>query len=277
MKERLLTKLIKGFAIGASMLVPGASGGTMAIVLGIYDDLIHAVSCLRENWKANGTLLLQYGISGIVGVLILSGPMLKALNLWHKPMMFLFLGAIIASIPPLYKKATLDSVKFRNIGAVAVGAGIAYLITLFPKGLLDFQGHLDFIAVLTLLVAGVAIAIALVLPGISASYLLLLLGIYDLTLQAISDFNVAYLAPIAIGVIVGTLLSAKLLEREMKRHPQFTYMLIIGFMLGSLMEVFPGIPTGMDILYCMVTFVIGLVVILWLTRPRKGQDVDATK
>ncbi|MEG2199952.1 MAG: DUF368 domain-containing protein, partial [Anaerovorax sp.] len=117
-------------------------------------------------------------------------------------------------------------------------------------------------AVLTLLVAGVAIAIALVLPGISASYLLLLLGIYDLTLQAISDFNVAYLAPIAIGVIVGTLLSAKLLEREMKRHPQFTYMLIIGFMLGSLMEVFPGIPTGMDILYCMVTFVIGLVVIL---------------
>ncbi|MEG2199953.1 MAG: DUF368 domain-containing protein, partial [Anaerovorax sp.] len=137
MKERLLTKLIKGFAIGASMLVPGASGGTMAIVLGIYDDLIHAVSCLRENWKANGTLLLQYGISGIAGVLILSGPMLKALNLWHKPMMFLFLGAIIASIPPLYKKATLDSVKFRNIGAVAVGAGIAYLITLFPKGLLD--------------------------------------------------------------------------------------------------------------------------------------------
>lgn len=255
------------------MLVPGASGGTMAIVLGIYDDLIHAVSCLRENWRVNGILLLQYTVAGILGVVLLSGPMLKAMTIWNKPMMFLFLGAIIASIPPLYKKATIDSVKFRNMGAVAVGAGIAYLITLFPKGLMDFQGDLDLWAILILIVAGVVIAIALVLPGISASYLLLLLGIYDLMLKAIADFNISYLAPIAFGVIVGTLMSAKILEREMKKHPQFTYMLIIGFMLGSLLEVFPGLPTGMSILYCLTTFSMGFIVILCLTKPwKQGKD-----
>lgn len=269
MKDTLIVKLIKGFIIGASMLVPGASGGTMAIVLGIYDDLIHAVSCLKENIKSNGILLLQYGLAGVLGILLLSGPMLKAITLWNKPMMFLFLGAIIASIPPLYQKATLDHVKLRNLGAVAVGASVAYLITLFPKGLLDFQHGLNIASILTLAVAGVAIAIALVLPGISASYLLLMLGIYDITLKAISDFDIAYLAPIAVGVLLGTFLTAGILENEMKRHPQFTYMLIIGFMLGSLMEVFPGIPMGIEIAYCLGTFVLGFFVILWITRKPK--------
>ena len=262
----LIIKLIKGFIVGSSMLIPGVSGGTMAIILGIYDDLIHAISTLKDNFKHNGLLLLQYGMAGILGIVLLSGPMLKAVTACQKPMMFLFLGAILGSFPPLYKKATADRVKGVNIGAVAAGGAIAYMITLFPKGLLSFEPGFHFTSFFMLIIAGVVIAIALILPGISASYVLLMLGMYDLTLKAIRDWDMAYLIPLIIGTAAGTFLTAGIIEREMKRHPQFTYMLIIGFMVGSLLEVFPGIPAVGEILPCIATFMIGLGTILWIGK-----------
>lgn len=271
MKTNLATKLMKGFIIGSSMLVPGVSGGTMAIILGIYDDLIHAVSSFRENRKGNGILLFQYGIAGVLGVILLSGPMLDAVTKWNKPMMFLFLGAIIGSIPPLYKKATVFKMKPVNIGSMFGGFLMAYLITLFPEGMLAFEGDSMLISLVILLIAGVFIAIALVLPGISASYVLLMLGIYDLTLMAIKTMNYLFLIPLTIGVLAGTFLTAGILEREMNRHPQFTYMLIIGFMLGSLLEVFPGIPVGIQIVPCVLTFFAGFGVIYYIGR-RNGRN-----
>lgn len=262
----MLTKLVKGFIIGASMLIPGVSGGTMAIIMGVYDDLIHAIGSFRENIKANGILLFQYGLAAVLGIALLSGPMLNAVTTWYKPMMFLFLGAIIGSVPPLYKKATIDKVKLVNLLAVALGAFVAYVITLFPKGLLIFESDFNIMSIFMLAIAGVVIAIALVLPGISASYVLLMLGMYDFTLKAIRYFDIAYLVPIVIGILVGTFLTAGIIEREMKRHPQFTYMLMIGFMIGSLIEVFPGFPTGGGLLVCFGCFALGLAVILWIGK-----------
>lgn len=266
MKDNIAVKLIKGFIIGSSMLVPGASGGTMAIILGIYDELIHAVSAFKHNVKANGILLTQYGVAGILGVLLLSGPMLEAVTRWEKPMMFLFLGAIIGSIPPLYKKATVFKMKKINVAATFGGLGIAYLVTLFPEGILAFKAGLNPFSVFMLFIAGIFIAVALVLPGISASYILLIMGIYDLTLMALESLNFLFLTPLTVGVVTGTFLTAGILEREMNRHPQFTYMMIIGFMLGSLVEVFPGIPTGANTTICILTFILGLGIILWIGK-----------
>ncbi len=266
--EHIFIRFIKGFIIGASMLVPGASGGTMAIILGIYDDLIHAVNSLRSNFKGNGLFLLQYGIAGVIGILLLSGPMLNAVTAWQKPMMFLFLGAILGSFPPLYKKATADKVKHVNKVAVVVGAAIAYLITLFPEGMLDFEPGFHLMSCFMLLLAGVVIAVALILPGISASYVLLMLGMYDLTLKAIRYLDMAYLVPLVVGTLAGTFLTAGIIEREMKRHPQFTYMLIIGFMIGSLLEVFPGVPQGVELVQSAGMFMVGLFVILWISKDR---------
>ncbi|WP_037372372.1 DUF368 domain-containing protein [Anaerovorax odorimutans] len=265
-KDYIFIKLIKGFIIGSSMLIPGVSGGTMAIILGAYDDLIHAVSFLKKNVKTNGLLLIEYSLAGLLGILLMSGPMLDAVTAWRKPMMFLFLGAILGSISPLYRKATIDRVKPVNIGAVILGGSVAYLITLFPKGLLSFDSGFNVNSMGMLFIAGIIIAIALVLPGISGSYILLIFGMYDLTLKALRDFNILYLSPIIVGAIVGTFLTAGIIEREMKRHPQFTYMLIIGFMMGSLMEVYPGLPMGVEIWQCIGTFLFGLIIILWISK-----------
>ncbi|HML36585.1 MAG TPA: DUF368 domain-containing protein [Bacillota bacterium] len=268
-KDIFAVRIIKGFIIGASMLVPGVSGGTMAIILGIYDELIHGVSTFRQKAKENTILLLTYGLAGIAGILLFSGPMHAAVNLWTKPMMFLFLGAILGSIPPLYRKVKISRIKPVNIMVALIGALLGVCTMYLPEGLFQMSGGFHLLDFLMLAVAGVVIAIALILPGISASYILLMLGMYDMTLIAIKEFNLAYLVPLAIGVLLGTFLTAGILEREMKRHPQFTYMLIIGFMLGSLVEVFPGLPGGAEILPCALTFLAGLAAVLWIGRKRR--------
>lgn len=269
MKYKLPTRIIKGFIIGASMLIPGASGGTMAIILGIYDDLIHAVSSLKQDIKTHGIMLLEYGIAGIAGILLFSGPMLNLVTAYPKPMRFLFLGAIIGSIPALYRKATVVRVKKRNMCAVVIGGMCGVLMGLFPEGVFAFEKGFSTISFFVLFVAGIVIAIALVLPGISASYILLMMGMYDLTLIAITDLDLLFLIPLTVGTVAGTFLTAGILEKEMHRHPQFTYMLIIGFMLGSLIEVFPGIPSGLEIIYSIGTFSVGLLVILWAQFRRQ--------
>lgn len=262
-------RIVKGFIIGASMLVPGASGGTMAIILGIYDELIHAVSTLRSNFRKNIILLGTYTAAGVLGILFFSRPMLAAVTLWHKPMLFLFLGAILGSIPPLYRKVRISKIKPVNIAVALFGAILGICTSYLPEGVFQVNASFNLYNVSMLILAGVIIAVALILPGISASYILLMLGMYDLTLMALKECNLFYLVPLAAGVAGGTFLTAGILERGMKRHPQFTYMLIIGFVLGSLVQVFPGVPSGTEILPCILTFFAGLAVILRIGRNRR--------
>lgn len=261
--KMLAKRLAKGFFIGASMLIPGVSGGTMAIILGVYDELIHAVSCFLEDARKNSLMLLEFLAAGLLGVVLLSEPMLYALNRFERPMLFFFMGAILGSLPPLYEKASISRLKWTNIVASLLGIGCGTMLKLLPSGMFEFDGKLDMGGYMLLFGAGLIIAVALILPGISASYVLLMMGMYHRTLFAIRHGNIAYLAPIALGTAAGAFFTADVLERAMKRHPPFTYMLIIGFMLGSLFQVFPGLPEGAEWISCLGAGLIGMLLIFF--------------
>ena len=115
------------------------------------------------------------------------------------------------------------------------------------------------------LVGGVINAIGLVLPGISVSQMLYMLGIYESIMENISRLNVLPLIPLGIGVLGGTFLTAKVLESLMERHPQPTYLIILGFMFGSLPELFPGVPSGMDLVYSVIAALLGFAALYWMS------------
>ena len=118
-----------------------------------------------------------------------------------------------------------------------------------------------------LLLVGLVAAVALVLPGISFSYLLLLLGLYDPTIQAINALDLGFLLPLAAGVLAGILLTTKVLERLMTRHPRPTYLVILGFVLASVPAVFPGWPAGIgELLLCLAALAAGFGAIYRLPR-----------
>jgi putative membrane protein len=267
-----LYRVIMGFIIGSSMLVPGVSGGSMAIIVNVYDDLIDAVSNFRKRPLRNFILLACFTVGGLLGILLISGPLLKLVEWQPFICLYFFMGAIVGCIPPLIKKAFQGSTpgkghdKIRPSGVIAVilGLGVGVSLQFLPSELIPTVGSRSMLTLVLLFAVGIIIAIALVLPGISASYLLLALGMYDVTLLALKEMDFLYIVPIAIGVLIGIFATTKILDRSMKRHPQATFMLIVGFMIGSLYEIFPGLPSGIQIPISIASFIIGFLIILAL-------------
>jgi putative membrane protein len=264
MKTPLITAL-KGLVTGSAMLVPGVSGGTTAIMLGIYDDLIHAVSSFFSDLKKNLLFLLLFCLGAGTGIFLFSGLLLKAIEAWKLPLMYFFLGAILGSVPMLARESKVKKLKPLHILAAILGFAVVLGLAYIPKPETGFSGG-GIVQVVMLVVSGLIIAVALVLPGISTSQMLLVLGMYETTLTAIKDLNFAYLLPLGLSLILGIFLVTKLIEQLLSKAPGISYFGIIGFVLGSILDAFPGVPGGLDILICALTTAAGFAAIFFVTK-----------
>jgi putative membrane protein len=248
------------------MLVPGVSGGTMAILLGIYDDVIHAVSTLTQNPKKNLLLLGKFLLGSLLGIGLFARLVGYLVETYPFPMLYFFLGAVAGGLPTLYKKAQIKKFNPLYLLYIVGGFVIVWLISLLPKDLVNLGAAINWATAIWLIIAGVIVAVALVLPGISASYMLLMLGLYQVTIDAIKNFNFLLLLPLAIGVIGGTLATTRVLENAMNNHTRATYLLIIGFVLASVLEIFPGFPAGWNWLICPLTLAAGFFFISLMSK-----------
>ncbi|MDD2435182.1 MAG: DUF368 domain-containing protein [Bacilli bacterium] len=258
---------IKGVVIGSTMMVPGVSGGTMALILGIYDDLIHSISSFFKDVKKNLSFLMVVGIGGLLGLISISFIVDYGLKNFEYPVKFLFLGIVIGGMPVLFKEADTKEKHWSDYLYAVIGVLIILLFSLFNSetSVIDLSDLGGTIQVLTLFITGIVIAIALILPGISTSFLLLTLGLYEPLLEAIKTIDFGFLMPIVIGVAFGVITTTKILENFLNKKPRQTYLLIIGFVLASTLEVFPGIPKGLDLLYAPIAFIIGYIIIRFVS------------
>lgn len=280
MKKSDLMDFFKGLVIGTCMIIPGVSGGTLAIIFNVYDQLINSVASFREDLKGSVFFMLRFCAGAGVGILIFSRVLLYLLNNFHFPTYYFFLGAIIGSIPMLLRKAKVnfkdDSKEktpiWRLILFPAIGIAIVLSLDFLPEGMINMGNGMSLTLIIGLIIAGLLIGIALVLPGISASHMLVLLGIYETTLLAIKNLDVGFLLPLGISALICTFVLAKVLDGAMKNHSQITFLLIVGFVLGSLKAIFPGVPGGLNLVFSIVTFVAGLAVIFYVTNLDKQRE-----
>lgn len=254
-----ITTFVKGLFVGSSMLIPGVSGGTMAILLGIYHKLISAVASFSRNKRKNLLFLLTFGIGGGLGMVLLAGPLSFLTEKFPMFMHFFFMGAVAGSIPMLLKEAKIT--KFRPQYLLYIGLGICMIVLLsfLPDDVFGSYGDSGWGQFLLLMIAGFAAAVALVLPGISVSYLFLVLGLYEDILAAMDSFDILFLTPVGIGLLVGIFLTTKGLEQLMEKFPVMTYLVILGFVLASVAEIFPGVPQGWHWISCISGFCIGFI------------------
>lgn len=261
MSKDIITTALKGLCVGGTMLVPGVSGGSMAMILGIYDKLIESVSSFLKDVKSSLIFLIAFSIGGGVGMILLAKPLLYLIESYPMLLLYFFIGVVAGGIPMIYQKAEVNKITWKVFLYPVIGLAAVFLFELLPADFLQLGDGKGILGFLMLGAAGIVAAVALVLPGISVSYLLLLLGIYDKTVMAIGDFNLSYLMPLGLGILLGIILTTKLLENAMKNHTQATYLIILGFVGGSMAEVFPGIPQGMEIFFCLAALVAGYGII----------------
>ena len=273
-KDTLFTSAC-GAWIGGTMTVPGVSGGSMAMILGIYDRLISSVNGIFQKGKFKESLLFlaKFLIGAVLGLFLFAKLITLALTHASIPTRYFFLGAVAGGAPMIFRAAKIKKVGFSVFVYPIVGIVSALLISLIPEGIFEISGSgaLAVIAGIVIqLLGGIVIAVALVLPGISVSQMLLVLGVYEKLTAAIDALDIMALisfAPLAIGTVGGILLTTNLIERAMKKHPTATYLIVFGFILGSLPELFPmQALTGWNLLFAPLLALLGFFAILTVSK-----------
>lgn len=258
--------LFYGLIIGSTMSVPGVSGGSTAIILGIYEKLIFAVSNIRNDLKENIRFLSEIALGGALGIYFISGAVLWLTQNFNIEAMYFFIGAILGGIPLLIKQSGLHQRNFYQILYCVLGIILAVCLEFLPCAQAGRSGNMVWDSFM-LFISGMIIAAAIVLPGISTSHILLVLGLYESVFQAIHEFDWLYLLFIALGGIIGIFLTSKLTEFFLKKYCCETYMIIIGFIMATVYSVFPGLPQNVtEILWCFPLLLAGFWSIYFLGR-----------
>ncbi len=235
---------LKGVAMGVADVIPGVSGGTIAFISGIYEELINTISCINlaalqtlfkkgigPFWKQiNGNFLVALLAGILISILTLATLITGLLKSEPIAVWSFFFGLVLASIPLVAKKVkTWGGLR---IFAFIAGAIIAYLITeLPPVSNPDAQWYI--------FISGMIAICAMILPGISGSFILLLMGSYLPVLTAISDRDIVTLLIFASGCVIGLLSFSRLLKWMFDRYHDITIALLSGFLLGSLNKIWP--------------------------------------
>src|SRR5574344_911758 len=222
--------MIKGFFIGVANIIPGVSGGTLAITLGIYETLINTISHIFKNLKENIKFLLPIGIGAILSILLLSKAIKFTLTNYTLITVLFFVGAILGGVPMLYKKVKND-IKISNIIIFIIMFALIIALTFLGSGKDVNLTSLQLFDYIKLFMVGVIASAALVIPGISGSAMLMTMGYYYPIINTISNLtnfgelssNLLILVPFGIGIVVGIILIAKVIEYLLKKFEIKTY------------------------------------------------------
>ena len=245
----------KGACMGAADVIPGVSGGTIAFLMGIYEELLNSIKSVNGEalkllftgkiaafWKhINGSFLLSLGAGILFSVFSLARLMKYLLEFHPVPLWSFFFGLILASA--IYILKGLDKWSFQNILSLMAGVAMASFICLASPA--QTPDALWFV----FLCGAIAIC-AMILPGISGSFILLLMGKYAFIMNAVTELNIAVLAVFAVGCAVGIISFSHVLSWLLKKYYMLTIALLSGFMIGSLLKVWPwkvpGAEAGFD-------------------------------
>ena len=262
--------ILCGFITGSVMAVPGISGGSAAMVIGVYDDLLRAVSRCFSEPRRNIPLLLRFALGGILGLFLMAGAISWLLTTQAEvPVRFLFLGAVAGGIPAIFRKAGVRRLNASGLVLILSGAAAVLLLASFPEGLFT-PGERGFADMALQFTGGMLLAAALVLPGISASHFLYMLGIYDAVMEKLSTLDLIPLLPLAAGTVLGIFLPARLIETLFQRHQAGTFLVILGFMLASLRELIPRGAEPWQILTGIPCILVGFVPVYFIQSDGKN-------
>lgn len=268
-----LVLILKGFILGIANIIPGVSGGTLAITLGIYEDIISAISHFFSNLKKNIKFLIPIGIGAVLSILLLSKVINFSLNNYPVATTLFFIGLIVGGIPLIFKNVEGKNIKASYIVSFILPFILVLSLTFMNRHNNSFNlVNIDLVKILILFFVGVIASATMIIPGISGSFVLMLLGFYKPIVNTISnltDFsllshNLLVLIPFGLGVVIGIVLIAKLIEYLLKKHEVLTYYAILGFIISSIASLIIGLFAYnfnvFEVVIGLIMFMIGTLI-----------------
>ena len=261
------TLIIKGFIMGIANVIPGVSGGTLAVILGVFKDFVGSISNIFKSFKKSVLFLLPIVLG--MGVAVVASSKLIETCLTYYPLatILFFVGLILGGVPILFNKIKGEMKSIPNYIIFIIMFSFILLFTFVISGEKNVElVSLTFIDYILLLIVGAFASASMVIPGISGSMVLMTVGYYNSILATVSDIfnfanfwhNVSILIPFGLGVIVGILLIAKLITFLLNKFEVKTYFAIFGFIFSSLIVIF----FKNNINFNIIEFIIGLVLMV---------------
>lgn len=248
MKEKLIL-FIKGVVLGVAFVIPGVSGGTLAVLMGIYEELIEAASNFYKSiadFKKYFMYLLPIGLGVVFSVAVFAKLIKFGLDKAPIITILIFLGMIIGGIPALVRNVKGTKTDLKDMTLMLVGLIIVISMLIFHKSNSNVVlTNMSITGYFTLLLVGAIAAVTMVVPGISGSFTLMLIGYYEPVLNLVNDItsfknlgpNLILMATFMLGVVIGIIFISKLIEWCLKHYKRETYYAIIGFVLSSIISV----------------------------------------
>lgn len=275
----MIKNILKGMVMGIANIIPGVSGGTMAVSMGIYDRLIHSVTHLLKEFKESMKFLIPIFLGMGIALVGLSFIIEPAFANFPLQTNCLFVGLIAGGLPAVIKKVKGKGIKLSYmISFLVFFAVVAGMAAIGEKEGAAADLSFSLWSVIKLFVVGVIASATMVIPGVSGSMMLLLMGYYNPIVAAIKNFVTALaafdingilqgcgiLVPMGLGIVVGVILIAKIIEFIFEKFPVQAYWAIIGLIVASPFAIFllgdVGTITVINVLVSVVTFAAGFVI-----------------
>lgn len=278
--------LLKGMIMGIANVIPGVSGGTLALITGIYEKMINAITTLFKKFKENVLFLLPIGIGMVLAIYGGSKVIPPCLEKFPLATVLFFAGLILGGIPMLFKKINKHLRNYTNyiVFVIIFAALLCYTFLVSGNGNVDLT-NLVIIEYIKLLLVGIVAAATMIVPGISGSMTLMVLGYYEgiyETVGNITNFdqfghNIKILIPFGIGVVIGIFLIAKIIDFLLTKFEIKTYFGIFGFIFASLIIMFVKNVIGFNIIELiigLVLLVIGFFISYFIANYQKKEKVE---
>lgn len=275
--SRWFIRLLKGTAVGIGAILPGLSGGVLAVIFGLYDHILRFLGNIKKDFLANVRYFIPVGIGAVIGVVIFSVFVEKAFGQYAAQFTCLFIGFVAGTFPSLFKTAGKEG---RNgvDWTILIVAAIAIFLLMVVGGANLTQIAPSFGA---WIFSGAMVGLGMIVPGMSPSNFLIYFGLYDKMAAGISAFDFSVIIPLAIGLVVCVLLFAKGVNWLFEHFYSKTYHFILGMVVGSSIAIFPttvfpsltaeglaesGLSFATAIILSVVMFIAGALFSLWFSR-----------
>lgn len=274
-----IKRFFVGTIVGIASMLPGVSGGVIAVCFGIYERLVADLADLRHRIKTDFYFLLIIGLGILLGMFLIAFGLEYLMDTYMVIALFFFVGLIIGQMPELWKITKPKTEKFNSYNILAAVIGFLIMLAILFMGVANdvVLGH-NIASYISLMFVGVIIAVSKLAPGISGSTIILALGLYHPLMKAITDLDWALIIPLMLGLIIGLLAFAKFINYALNSHKTSTYCMIIGLTVGSILVIldyaYVDISSYVDVIGGMISLLLGIGLSLLFVKIGKISSIE---
>lgn len=238
-KQSFFLLLIKGAIIGLGGILPGASGGILAVATGVYERIFEAISNLFKDIKSSLSFLLPLLLGSLIGLIPMSFLLEWLLGSFEVPVTYVLIGLVLGGIPSFLKEANSQN-GFKPKYLIGTFIGLSAAVALFFLEKTFSSGNTLEFNFFTAMLSGGLIATGIVIPGISSSFILMFLGLYEPLLNSLNSFNIPMLFAALLGGVIVAVLLFLFVRKMLKKYRSATYYTSFGLLLGTVFLIFPA-------------------------------------